>query len=503
MTDNIKVVKKNSAIFPLTIILLIAAALRIFYFLELKENPIVEYTAYEPAFDQARFVRLAKEILQSHWIGPVITQTSITYSYFIAFIFKLFGEDVYRALLFQFILGIWSIMLLYKATHLLFQNRKVGLLAAVMAAFYAPFIYMEGCLLRTAAITYINLLVFYVLLKASHRQSRKLYFLSGLTMGLSVMLQPNILPFFIILYIYFTVNGHGKKKIVSIVLVISGIILVTSPLLIRNKLVQGNLDIEPQGLEVFWVGNTPLSSGIAYEGVHPELTRLVTESAGNMNKTISVFLKEVKKQPRVYWDLYMRKISMYFNGYEIPSNLSFDLFKENSLALKLAFLDFTFICPLGILGAILSFKKFRYSTLALLFLSVLSLCVITFHILERYRMPAIPYFIIFASYGMYWLSTKFQKKRIFVFTFGVISLAVLFNFSFPKEKILKQYSMQRIRDIDYSNFANAYYLEAEENWKNLSAAQRNRLVGKAVEFWGKALGLVSREDFRRDYLANM
>src|SRR3989338_7151501 len=101
MTDNIKVVKKNSAIFPLTIILLIAAALRIFYFLELKENPIVEYTAYEPAFDQARFVRLAKEILQSHWIGPVITQTSITYSYFIAFIFKLFGEDVYRALLFQ------------------------------------------------------------------------------------------------------------------------------------------------------------------------------------------------------------------------------------------------------------------------------------------------------------------------------------------------------------------------------------------------------------------
>ena len=72
--------------------------------------------------------------------------------------------------------------------------------------------------------------------------------------------------------------------------------------------------------------------------------------------------------------------------------LSFDMFRKETSALKFG-LDFSIIGPLAILGFMLIAG--RYDGLRWLygFAGVLSASLILIHILGRYRIPVIPYFI--------------------------------------------------------------------------------------------------------------
>jgi len=113
------------------------------------------------------------------------------------------------------------------------------------------------------------------------------------------------------------------------------------------------------------------------------------EAGGSVSKTFKILFREMKMDPVAYTQLYLRKLTMYLNAYEIPANMNFSLFRENHRPLQWAFLDFGVLIPLALLGLIVCRQSNTFIRLNFLMLLVLSFSAIMFHIQGRYRIPAI------------------------------------------------------------------------------------------------------------------
>lgn len=348
-------------------ILILAAALRFLYLAQIQSNPLPELVTRIEVFDQYRFMEPAKEFLKGNWLGSQAPgHYPLAYSYLIAFLYSIFPQNINTLFVFQILLGLLAVYIFYRTAALFFYNKNIGLIAAFIAAFYSPFLFQECNMERGVIIAYTNLFGFYFLVKALHKYKVGYFFLAGLMIGVSTVMRGNVLPPFIVAYLLFAVKKSYKFKIISIAVFLIGVIVVTSPLSIRNKIVGNTFFIEHQWIENFWVGNTYDSPGVDFWQL-PSRVELTKESKNSVIRTFEILIREIKKYPRAYMGLYGRKTKMFFNGHEVPANLSYDLFKENHSALKLSFLTFSIICPLALLGTVMVGRKYSYGAYCIYF----------------------------------------------------------------------------------------------------------------------------------------
>ena len=481
----------NTAKIALFIIIVCAALIRIGYLIQLQDDPLPQYTAKDPAFDAYRYVGLAKEIKDINWLGLEVTHYSAAYSYIIAVLFVIFGTNLNVIFLFQIILALFACYVIYKCCVLLFNGKGIGILAAFITAFCGTLVFYECSVSRDLPIAYSNLFTFYFLLMAIKQERRKVLnvVMAGLFLGVSMLLRPNVLILFIIPYLYLGVKEARKERLLRILLLLFTITLVLAPLQVRNLIVGGQVQIESQGSMNFWLGNTYKSPGVGFFGQSALSAALTKESKNSMLKTVAIFAREVKNHPREYRQLYLRKIKMFFNGYESPSNLSFDLTRQLHWVLRFLIFDVTVIFPLALLGIILTFRKYAHLGLLYIFLFVLSFSVILFSVMGYYRVVVLPFFIIFAAYTLHWLFCLLRQRRIAVFCCATMILTALFVYTLPDNKIIRDYYGTRIRSIDYGNLGAAYLDDFVTNYKTLGLRKGSVLLQKSVDVYRKAAQL--------------
>ncbi len=460
-----------------------ALLIRLVYIITFYSDPISCVVSQWPTFDQFRFLQSAKEFLHVSWLGTEVTRYSPAYSYFIAMIFSFFNENIYWVFLVQTLVGGLSCFLFYKCGALLFEEKTVGLIAAFLAAFYGPFIFYENTLLRASLIAYLNLGGFYFLLLGLKRDYLKYIAFSGILLGLSCVLRPHILIFFVLSYLIFFYTAPIKKRIYAALILSMAFLLPLAPLSLRNNLLGRHTLISYQGPSTFWIGNTYDSSGIGLPRT-PMREKLANEAGGDISLTVKILLREIIHHPKAYLALYTRKIYMFFNGYEIPANLSFDLAKENNPPLRLAIINFRLIVPFSLLGIFLCPYPKKFRGLLLLFLAILSASVIMFHIQGRYRLPSVPFFILFASGALYWLmhdifTSKNQRYKIFVSVF----LLGLFILTAPNRYVISAYFSFKIPPDYYLNESQAYasLFDDFDNWLN---SQQKKVILKKALYYG-------------------
>jgi len=439
----------------LCLIILLAFLVRFLNLLEIHNNPLPYVIVNWEAFDQYRFMELARVFLNENWIGIEVTRYSPVYSWVIALLLKLFGDNLTIVFLFQMLLGVLACYVIYKIAFLIFENKTIGLISSFIMALYAPLIFYETKLIRAALITYSVLFSFYFFLIFLKSKKLNYVFFSGLILGFSIVLRPHVLPLFIIIYLLFTKILGRKKTIQSIGVFLVALIIMILPLFIRNMTLGKKVIISYQGPSTFWIGNTFDSTGV---GLPRRDTRnvLANESQGSIAKTFLVFAKETSKHPSEYIKLYLNKMRMFFNAYEVPGNLNYYLFVQQQIALKIAIFNFGFIIPLALLTLILVKNKYIYIPALCLFLSVLVFSVVLFHIQGRYRLPSVPFFIILASYGIWTIFNSLKNKK-YGFVLGVALLLFVF-LSLTKINIdeVKYYSGSLIRESDYIKQVAAY-----------------------------------------------
>ncbi len=468
-------------------ILILAAFLRIFYFFELQSSPVPVFTIRHDAFDQSRFFGLARDILTHHWLGSSVKSYAPGYSYLIAGVFRLFGEDIYEVFMFQMALGILVCFFLYRTATILFSHQIIGLVAAFMWAVYSPAIFYEGALLRASTIAFFNLLAFYFLVKGLLEGGQKRYiFLSGVAMGVSAVFRPNVLVACLAGYVFLAGKKALRTRIICTAAFVGGVVLVVAPITVRNRLLHSSAIISEPHARIFWIGNAYDAKGIGLSRT-PTHYQLAKETEGKMAKMIPVFFREIQRHPKAYRSLYARKITMFFNGYEIPSNLSYDLLKEDSLALRLAFLDFSFLSPLALLGLFLTRRRMRQGGLLYLFLGILSGSVILLHVQSRYRMPAMPFFVLLGAYSLWWLWDRMSQQQWRALGAASAFLVFAAAWTHPDQRVIQRYFGSRVRFIDYGNAAFAYLDRYDETKGTVPREVSKKLLQRAEEFLKKAV----------------
>lgn len=439
-------------------IFILALTLRLAYFkdyLNTYAYPVLSYS------DGYSYYIWAKDIASGDLLGNKAFMKWPFYAYFLAFLFKIFGENIALVYMFQFILGAISCVLTYLIAKIMF-NRAVGVIAAVLFASYGMFIFYEGLLMYAGLSLFFNLLLFLFFLRLQASDRKVNFFLAGILLGVCTITQGNIIIFGILalLLILSKQKLKPKKLIYNFLVFFTGLLLVIGLVTLRNYiaekdfvLISGNLGI------AFYCGNNPESDGIFSYPLYitPNQdsmfrdTRIIAKlSLGKEPKTSEVsrfwFNKSIdfiKNRPLDYFKLLLKKIIYLYSPREFVHDWEFSLIKNNIGIFKVVFLDLRLIMPFVLLGMILGLARIKENALLYLILAALTFSVTLFFVAAKYRIAIVPYFIIFSSLGIYEIlkagwQKNFRKAGELCIVVVIISLtsvlANIFIGTFDKQK---------------------------------------------------------------------
>ena len=224
------------------------------------------------------------------------------------------------------------------------------------------------------------------------------------------------------------------------------LILSFIPLLVQCYIVHGKfVFFDASGPHTFISGNLTAYSGVGFdlEVVEDYQKESVLGYASN----IKYLVGHIFSDPVGFLLLYVRKLFFFFNDFEPPTNISVYLYKEFTPITNWLWNHFSLFTALGLTGILVAVKRREGHFLLGSYLVSLTLAILIFLNESRYRIPVIPYYVLFAGYG---LDVIIQAFRSRAFRDGMASLtaaSILFYVFQPVNGVIP------IRADDFNNMA--------------------------------------------------
>jgi tetratricopeptide (TPR) repeat protein len=422
--------KDNEKLFLLGVFFL-AFILRLIYLLQVKSNPHFFFPTMDPLYHDV----WAQNIAGGNWVGGKVFFRAPFYAYFLAIIYKIFGHNYVIPRLIQHLVGSFSCILVYWVAKRLF-GWKTATIASLLAATYGMFFYYEDELLLDSFLVFFDLLLILFLLKTRNNPKILNWFVCGIILGFSAITRPNILFFmpFVWLWVFLIFIKGKRLKEVSIfcAIFLIGSALVIFPVALRNYLVGKDLVlIASQGGINFYIGNNRNSDGMSAifykeDWQYRDFEHVAEEEAGKSLKPsqISNFyyqkgFKFLLDEPDKAFKLWVKKLYVFWNKFEVSNNQDIYFFRRYSSLIRILPIGFWFVGPLGLVGMVLSIVGTRKAAetrksalLPILFVFSYMLTVVMFFVTARFRLPVIPFLIIFSSFALVWLWEKLFRKEL-------------------------------------------------------------------------------------------
>jgi len=464
----------QSAVAPA--ILLLSFLLHIALLYQLSGTPHETFFRHNPAFDSSRFINDA-QLISDKGFYTSTDERRLPPLY--PLLISALGEDGYGLPIFQSILNIASLAMIYRLALIYFGWRG-AIIALTLGALYGP-LYLYGMTtLRASVITFQSLLVVMLL---TINGNRRIYAgIAGFVMGLLMLTRPYPLSL-AALFIYFVYSAVRNKKSISRSATFAILFAMVYILLWRpGGTGSGELSsVQKSGITGHFLSGNVLDNNYGYSWhTSPEKERLYKASEGSPLKAVGVVAGEIAKRPADYAKLYTKKLRMFFGSYEIPSNYNYYLYREHiGPALKIPFVRFGWIVPFALLGIWVSFGAQGASNremfiLPLAWFTALFLGIFIFIIQSRYRLPIVPLFLIFAGGGidaaLKIIAERNRVKGVFLATF----LALAFYFCRFDYAPLPA----PITGIDYRNLAMAYAQSGDESKSRFFLAKSQNHLAK-------------------------
>jgi Tfp pilus assembly protein PilF/4-amino-4-deoxy-L-arabinose transferase-like glycosyltransferase len=406
-------------------VVLLALALRLIFQWEIQDHPLSRQLFLDPAF----YDSWARSIAAGDWLSRSqgLFYGNPLYPYFLAIIYAIFGRSLVTVKVIQSLLGTATCLMLILIGRRIF-GRTAGLLAGLMAALYAPFIFYEGTL--TIATVGLFLTVLTVLwLVSTDPPAYRSALAAGLTWGLRALARFDATILACVGWLLgFPGTGSRGRRIVLALIFMAGTAAVILPVTARNRIVGGRWTaITAHGGETFYGGNNPRAGGIytpapgvrpgtAYE--HEDFRRLAERRLGKeltLAESSSYWFGQavdyIRSHPREWIRLEMRKLWLFCQPREIPDNRNIHFFRRYSGILRLPLVTFAVIGPLALLGMIAALRIWRRTLLLYLQVILSTLSVLLFFVSSRYRLPTVPFLILFAAYGLSWSWKTIRARR--------------------------------------------------------------------------------------------
>ena len=456
------------------IVVLLALAIRIIYLLQLSQNPIFD----SPILDEKIHHEWASlSAAGEDWSVDPGTGEAIAYFraplyiWFLAGVYKIFGIDPgFAPRLIQSLVGALGCGLLLLLGARLF-NRTVGILAGLAAALNWILVFFDNELLIVPLIVFLDIAFVLLLVIAAEKRRWPLWAAAGLLMGLSAIARPNILLFAPPLCVWILLLARrssgarrtyaGWKGGVGHACAFGLALLVPIlPITARNLVVgDDTVLIASQGGVNFYIGNNPDTDGVtavvpgtsnnwweAYFATHAMAERALGHKPKPSEVSRFFFDKGLQfwiDDPKLAAYSLMMKLRYFFCRQEYANNKCIYTFTEEFTPVTAWLpLGFWIVAPLGLLGLFISlFARGSVAPgrggeapgmLRLFplwgFILFYTLSVVIFFITARFRVPVVPFLIIYAAFGIQWFARKIAERAYRAVAGAGVALAALICF---------------------------------------------------------------------------
>ena len=448
----------------LAVLFLLPLVPRLVHFLTVKDSPFFSLLVLDPLM----YDEWGRALARGEGPGGVFFQDPL-YAYFLAGVYSALGHGTTPVVMIQSLLGALVPPILYLASRGNF-GRSTAAAAGVIAALYLPAIYYEGLILKTTLATFLVALWLALTAWAARRDRLALWVLSGFVLGLACLSRGNLQLMVPVAAAWLLFESSqrpkepsglalaltDKTRWVAAGALLLGCALALAPAGVRNRVVGSEWVLTTANAgQNFFIGNNPLNETGEYQRlpfVNPnpkyeqrDFAREASRRAGR-----SLDAREVSRywfseaggwiadQPGSWLRLLWLKLRVYWGAHEVPDNLDYDLYRERAPVLRLPLPGFGLLAPLGLLGAVLAWRKRGWPRLLVLLVVVYSASVVLFFVFSRFRMAMMPALYVLAAHGALelWRSLRrcvrepSERRRcavlalLFLVLFGFVNLPV-------------------------------------------------------------------------------
>ncbi len=413
------------------------------------------------------------------WGGKEVFQQVPFYPYWVAGLLALSWNSLGFVILAQLLLGALHALVIFWLARRLFDER-VALIAAALTAFYGPFIFHQGVLLRDWLPPMVEPLALLALIRAQASGQGRDWLVGGAALGLALFIKETILLFLPLVLLWLVLEHRGAVRQVArpAALLLAGIIAVMSPVFIRNALV---------GAPIFALSNRAAAEAFieanAADGfpigltIPPSMKRVLEQADGRGSSVIRGTLQTYHGDWLRFLKLQLLKLRALADPLEVPNNVNFYYGLEISPVLRFT-LGYGMIFPLGVTGFLLSLKTLRRHRLLVIYAVATVGALMAGNILGRYRLTLVPVLVIYGAAGLWSLVQGIQGRQT-AKSLGclglILGLALVQHLLLPIQEV-RDMPQIALHHAEYSVSAHAY---AAEGRLDRAVAEMERLQAKA------------------------
>lgn len=344
----------------------------------------------------------AQRAIWKQWVGPKLLYQEPAYPYLMALTYRVFSPDPEWVFAWQMLLGVASVVLVYRLALAHF-GALPAVLAGLGAALAGPTLMYEATMLRDPLIAFLGLLLVWLTDGAVARQHVRNWLGLGLCVGFSLLVKGSFLAYFAGLVGILIVSDwrRWKRLAISAGSLLVGTLVMLSPLIVRNVII-GAPPMALAGKNAvpsFVQNNLPSyrwSDNVPANG--PDFPRILGEANGSLFRGMSLCFKLQPNVRSILW-IFCCKFDAVWHWWERPDNVNVYYYRLYAPILGLLVTYWVVVVP-GLVGLVLSLRQFRrHWGLYLLILMPLTQMVL-FSVMARYRLPILLGILPFAGYAL-------------------------------------------------------------------------------------------------------
>ncbi len=378
-------------------------------------------TGANALLDSERYTRVAMNLLAGNGFAEWGTHPTAfappVYPFFLAACYGLFGVHPLLVKLVQAVAGGLVPLTVFGMGRRLAGDRP-ALWASAVTAVYPELVVMTGYLYTETFFILMTCLFFMFLLNALQSDRTRDWILSGVSLGLGLLVRGLLLLFPPFLFLAFLAVRPLRPRLKKIVLLSAVGYALLTPWTLRNAAAFHRfIPLTTGGGGELWIGSDVERGGRYRYGDSDKAIRALTaEAKSEPEKEDILFraaLRNMRRDPAGYVRVCLGKgVRFFLQIYENrPTGATRTRSRLVVLVLSVSYFPLLF---LGLAGLWRARREWpRWIPLVALFAYTLLLYMAT-HFVPRYRIPLIPFLSLFAAYGLAGLVNSFPhalKRR--------------------------------------------------------------------------------------------
>ncbi|MDZ4723441.1 MAG: glycosyltransferase family 39 protein [candidate division Zixibacteria bacterium] len=409
--------------YPLFLVLGLAACVRLLYLYLYQGLPDWD----QLTIDNYYYHNWAQTIARGNIFGETTYFRAPFYTFVLAFFYALIEPSLWAARFLGLAIGLASVYMTFRLGEKL-SSRTVGLIAAMIHAFYPAMLYFESELLADPLFVLLLQIAFFQILNWREKPSQKLLFLVSALFSLSALTRPTALLFLPLLAtLVIRLSGTRRETLMNLAVLALAALLVIGPVTLRNRLVgDESVLIASQGGINFFIGNNETADGVSaflpeplgFNWQYADIAFFAEKTLGEKLSPGKVSdywtdraFQWIFENPFSFFKLTAKKLLLNFSNREIANNRVGEPKLAGIFLLTSNPLRFGLIFPFAVLGIVITYKDRRQARLLVLWWGLFIALGSLFFITSRFRLPLLPFYFIFAAIA---IQAMFQSRfRLF------------------------------------------------------------------------------------------